>query len=215
MNVSLLLGDCIVRMSEMDAGTIEAVVCDPPYGINFMGEAWDGKFHVEIPAGIAVSGTGIDFKAGKTGKAHSHGLANHDGRKFQQWSAAWLTEVYRVLQPGGTLLSFGGTRTFHRLGAAMADVGFTNIHHEAWNYANGFPKSLNVGKSFDRRAGELAPENTRFSVAGVVPGQVMQGTAPSRGYVPPVPVTLEAVTWDGWGTALKPAWEPVLVGVKP
>ena len=153
MNVSLLLGDCIVRMSEMDAGTIEAVVCDPPYGINFMGEAWDGKFHVEIPAGIAVSGTGIDFKAGKTGKAHSHGLANHDGRKFQQWSAAWLTEVYRVLQPGGTLLSFGGTRTFHRLGAAMEQAGFSDIRLEAWNYANGFPKSLNVGKALDKAVG--------------------------------------------------------------
>ena len=245
MIVRLLHGDCVARMHLMLEASVGWILCDPPYGLEFMGKEWDrldgvgtggatfstdgmGKGFRALPSysgnpnplcrdckGSQRGRDQVGFKVCRCSTPEFPNTRKEQGIGMQEWHTRWLKEAFRVLQPGGQAMAFGGTRTFHRLGAAMADVGFTNIHHEAWNYANGFPKSLNVGKSFDRRAGELAPENTRFSVAGVVPGQVMQGTAPSRGYVPPVPVTLEAVTWDGWGTALKPAWEPVLVGVKP
>lgn len=88
----------------------------------------------------------------------------------------------RILKPGGHLLAFGGTRTFHRLTCAIEDAGFEVRDCLSWLYGSGFPKSLDVSKAIDKAAGA---ERT------------------------------EAAEWDGWGTALKPAWEPVVVARKP
>ena len=110
---------------------------------------------------------------------------------MQEWHRAWLVECYRVLVPGGVVKAFSATRTFHRMAAAMEAAGFTDTHLEAWNYATGFPKSMSIGKTLDKAAGA---EREVF------------GTAPA---------TDAARTWDGWGTALKPSWEPVVVGTKP
>jgi len=135
---------------------------------------------------------------------------------IQEWHTAWLTEVFRVLEPGGRLKTFGGTRVFHRLAAAMGDVGFTDIQLEAWAYGSGFPKSHNVAVYMDRMLTEgksrtvirkgVGNLNGKFAEAGK--GFVSQSKAHTI-------TTTEATPWIGWGTALKPAWEPVLTGVKP
>jgi site-specific DNA-methyltransferase (adenine-specific) len=134
--------------------------------------------------------------------------------RIQAWHREWLLECNRVLRPGGIVKAFSGTRTFHRLAAAMEDAGFAQVRLEAWTYGSGFPKSMNVSKAFDKAAGKLAHEgkNMRDVTEGVM---ALRPTTDAREYVPPDPVTDEAVTWKGWGTALKPAWEPVVVGVKP
>ena len=105
------------------------------------------------------------------------------------FSADLWDEVYRTLRPGGVVKAFSGTRTFHRMTAAMQEAGFINLRVESWNYGSGFPKSLNIGKALDKAAG--------------VEREVI------------APATEASRLWDGWGTALKPSWEPVVVGRKP
>src|SRR5690606_40716461 len=70
-----------------------------------------------------------------------------DGKGFQDWCEQWATECLRVLKPGGHLLAFGGSRTWHRLAAAIEDAGFEIRDSIAWLYGSGFPKSLNVAKA--------------------------------------------------------------------
>ena len=137
------------------------------------------------------------------------------------YSVELWTECLRVLKPGGHLLSFGGTRTFHRVAVAIEDAGFEIRDNMAWLYGSGFPKSLDVSKAIDKAAGAerrvlgtyVAPDGKRrtggnsFSV-GKEPDGREEGkrTAPS---------TPEAQQWEGWGTALKPAHEPIIVARKP
>lgn len=141
----------------------------------------------------------------------------------QRWHAKWLAEVYRVLIPGGVVLAFGGSRTHHRLAAAMDDAGFMDVHLEAWTYLNGFPKNLNVGWGLDQMLGvERHVVGTKVvRRKGVAAAEMRSDKGAGSHAGPPreVPVTLptspEAITWQKWGTALKPAWEPVVVGRKP
>jgi site-specific DNA-methyltransferase (adenine-specific) len=99
---------------------------------------------------------------------------------------------------------------------AIEDAGFEIRDQIMWLYGSGFPKSHDVSKAIDREAGLLPPESTAFTVAGYShKPDKLQHTAPSRGYVPPAPATDDARTWSGWGTALKPAHEPIVVARKP
>lgn len=141
------------------------------------------------------------------GKEWDHGVP---GKPF--WE-----ETLRVLKPGAHLLAFGGTRTYHRLACAIEDAGFEIRDCIMWVYGSGFPKSMNVGKAIDKAAGaerrvvgfdrKKALQQTQASgtKAHGVP-QEIDITAPS---------TEEAKQWDGWGTALKPACEPIVVARKP
>ena len=114
------------------------------------------------------------------------GMAAHLSA-MHEWHFQWLQEAFRVLQPGGVIKAFSGTRTFHRMVAAMQDAGFRDLRLEVWSYGSGFPKSLNIGKALDKAAGAVR--------------EVVATEAPQQ--------------WEGWGTALKPSWEPVVVGRKP
>ena len=124
-------------------------------------------------------------------------------------------QCLRVLKPGGYLLAFAGTRTQHRMAVRIEDAGFEIRDMIAWMYGSGFPKSHNVSKGFDRGAGILKPEFKGFTVAGSSHNPNISKTIPTKGYVPPVPVTDEAKQWQGWGTALKPAMEPITMARKP
>lgn len=128
--------------------------------------------------------------------------------------ATWR-ECLRVLKPGGHLLAFGATRTVHRIACAIEDAGFDIRDQIAWMFGSGFPKSLDVSKAIDRLAGVLKPEGKGFTVAGFSHNEKLLTTAPSRGYVKPPPATPDAQRWSGWGTALKPAMEPIIVARKP
>lgn len=120
-------------------------------------------------------------------------------------------EVIRVAKPGAHLLAFGGTRTFHRLTSAIEDAGFEIRDCIMWVYASGFPKSHDIGKAIDREAGETRPRvpggQARPSRIGGSRkcGEAISGEA----------ISGEAKQWNGWGTALKPAWEPIIIARKP
>jgi len=173
----ILLGDCRERMAEMEENSIDAIVCDPPYELGFMGMKWDGS-------GIAYD--------------------------QEVWRQAW-----RVLKPGGYLLAFGGTRSYHRLACAIEDAGFVLHPMIGWCYGSGFPKATNLSKMLDKAAGaerKVIGEPTRH---GGGDSQIMKGD-----YDPPItaPATDAARQWDGWyygRQSLKPALEPICVAQKP
>jgi len=135
---------------------------------------------------------------------------DYDVPSTEMWA-----ECLRVLKPGGYLLAFAGTRTQHRMAVRIEDAGFEIRDMLAWMYGSGFPKSHNVSKGFDREAGILKPEFKGFTVAGSSHNANISKTIPTKGYVPPAPATDAAKQWQGWGTALKPAMEPITMARKP
>jgi site-specific DNA-methyltransferase (adenine-specific) len=128
-------------------------------------------------------------------------------------------EVYRVLKPGALLLAFGGTRTWHRLTCAIEDAGFEIRDTIAWMYGSGFPKSLDIGKQLDKMAGAEREvwEVPRNGGPGGKTNHIQQINPNRKSGVglASTPSTPAARLWNGYGTALKPAWEPVIVAMKP
>jgi DNA modification methylase len=174
-DVRLFLGDCVAVMGELPAASVASIVTDPPYGLGFLGHAWDRL----------------------------------DGAR------AWTTAARQVLAPGGYLLAFGGTRTFHRLAVAIEDAGFEIRDTVLWLHGSGFPKNLDVAKAIDKAAGAVRPR-----VPGGVGSKGGATYSKNGGFVAGVaaddaPITEDARAWAGWGTALKPAWEPIILARKP
>lgn len=148
---------------------------------------------------------------------------------MQTWHTQWAREVYRVLKPGAHLLAMGGTRTFHRLACALEDAGFEIRDTLMWVYGSGFPKSLDVSKAIDKMKG-AEREMTGRAKAGHEGFQGADCHSLSGGWDRPwahdkeqvsryhaetAPATPEAAQWQGWGTALKPAYEPIILARKP
>ena len=245
--VTLYHGDCIEVMRTMPAESVDSIVTDPPYGLEFMGKEWDkfGRGEATSQAVAGMSGPGYtdgatrlerpSFMGGANPKCRGCGLWQRGGNPcacvapdfpnerrarssaFGAWCALWTSEALRVLKPGGHLLAFGGTRTWHRLAAAVEDAGFEMRDSIAWLYGSGFPKSLDVSKAIDKAAG-VEPIDTGIRSArhggGVVGAGSSYEVAPT---VPNItaPATEAAQQWQGWGTALKPAFEPLVVARKP
>lgn len=231
-SATVYLGDCLDVLTEIPDNSIDAIVTDPPYGLGFMGKAWD-----DLPPGLP-----------------------------------WAEECLRVLKPGGHLLAFGGTRTWHRLAVAVEDAGFEVRDSIAWLYGSGFPKSLDVSKAIDKaargvpqggtdptspnhgkyrttttegkrwdgdagqgygaggsrflapdRSGSptsIASERMDVPATATTPLTGTEDAAAADGSPTPtpgatVPTDDAAQQWSGWGTALKPAFEPIVVARKP
>lgn len=147
------------------------------------------------------------------------------GKKWDSTGIAYNPDLWReclrVLKPGAHLLSFGGTRTWHRIAVAIEDAGFEVRDSIAWMYGSGFPKSLDISKAIDKQAGaerEIIGPNRyagrRIESSGPLNGDNTYGQfgIPAGETAPATP---EAKQWEGWGTALKPAFEPVIVARKP
>lgn len=131
----------------------------------------------------------------------------------------WI-ECLRVLKPGGHLLAFGGSRTYHRLACAIEDAGFEIRDQIQWLYGSGFPKSLDVSKAIDAAAGVERAGAGQGPFAGRRPngigGSVAHGLYSTEpGHALTAPATDAAKRWNGWGTALKPAHEPIVLARKP
>ncbi len=141
-----------------------------------------------------------------------------------KWDSTGITydvrfwqRVYRVMKPGAFLLAFGGTRTAHRLAVAIEDAGFEIRDSIIWIYGSGFPKSLDVSKAIDKEAGAKRKKIGSAAIRGVVKlaeGKVGFGDYAGEWDITE-PATNNAKKWEGWGTALKPAHEPIIVARKP
>lgn len=300
--VTLYHGDCIKVMRELPEASVDAVVTDPPYGLEFMGKDWDAPWKA---AGAVIKDPAKErggFQDGAGGNPYSrsrieYGRGGDASVGFQEWFTLVATEALRILKPGGHLLAFGGTRTWHRLAVAIEDAGFEVRDSIAWMYGSGFPKSLDVSKAIDKRrddredvlrvTGEIArlrdiaglgnrDLDDAFGFAGMAghwtsvksqptvptveqwavlrdmlkpdewldaevwrlngrkgqPGEAwdqrevvgkyetdMGGLGGERlgtaGGDITAPATPAAQQWQGWGTALKPAFEPIVVARKP
>jgi site-specific DNA-methyltransferase (adenine-specific) len=126
---------------------------------------------------------------------------------------SWAREAFRILKPGGHLLAFAGTRTYHRMASGVEDAGFEIRDCIAWMYGSGFPKSLDVSKAIDKAAG--AERDDVYEDKTGVTDNLAYGKGLSVGVIERRPATPEAAKWNGWGTALKPAFEPIVVARKP
>jgi site-specific DNA-methyltransferase (adenine-specific) len=125
-------------------------------------------------------------------------------------------ECLRVLKHGGHLLAFGGSRTYHRMACAIEDAGFQIRDQIMWVYGSGFPKSHDIGKRIDKESGET--RNRVPSNAGIASGTnnfVGSGKTRPNTKIGDDAITPEAKQWEGWGTALKPAHEPIVMARKP
>ena len=146
---------------------------------------------------------------------------------MQRWHQAWATEALRVLKPGGHLLAFGGTRTYHRLACAVEDAGFEIRDSLIWIYGSGFPKSLDVSKAIDKAAGaertrlierwaERYPDGPGGNSGNGRSERLRPSEADRRTAANVCPRHPRSPQhWQGWGTALKPAHEPIVVARKP
>lgn len=183
----LKLGHCLEVMKDIPDNSFHSVVTDPPYGLNFMGKDWD------------------------------HGIP---GKVF--WE-----EILRVSKPGAMLLAFGGTRTHHRLMVAIEDAGWEIRDTLMWLYGSGFPKSRDIGKDIQKReVGGIKNLEVIGHKQGIKTENGSQGFSYQKEYVPgismggrqvsgEIPVYKIDNEWKGWGTALKPAWEPIILAMKP
>lgn len=126
-------------------------------------------------------------------------------------------ECLRVLKHGGHLLSFGGTRTYHRMACAIEDAGFEIRDQIQWIYGSGFPKSHNISKAIDKRVGAKREVIGRSNSKGIRSGagNYIGDDYKQKGYDITAPSSDLAIQWDGWGTALKPAHEPIVMARKP
>lgn len=194
----LHLGDCLETLRTMPDNSVDSIVTDPPYGLSFMGKRWD-----------------------------------YDVPSVEIWA-----ECLRVLKPGGHLLAFAGTRTQHRMAVRIEDAGFEIRDMIAWVYGSGFPKSMDVSKAIDKAAGaerteRLAPKPGHENFVGRDNMKSLRESGSlsgDGGFSRPwmndpqkvenahwnfAPATEAARQWQGWGTALKPALEPITVARKP
>lgn len=228
--VTIHLGDCLDMVQTMEPNSIDAIVTDPPYGIRFMGKAWDGKdieamyedrlkYSTDPDRCTGVRG-GHRSKAAHAGKYDRSLTAN---QKFQHWCQSWGTAMLRIAKPGAYLVVFGSPRTYHRLTCAIEDAGWEIRDCLMWVFGSGFPKSLDVSKAIDKAAGATRKIVSHGKpVKRMIPGADQNSTGSwikdnGREYVPAdtMPNTNEAKRWDGWGTGLKPAYEPILLARKP
>lgn len=169
-NVTLHHGDCLDVVAELADNSVDAVVTDPPYGIGFMGKAWDGAAIREAAQHDRETrkslGPESDSRPGRAQPRSSSAFGSaaiiagpvRGGQDFQDWCYQWAVECLRVLKPGGHILAFGGSRTWHRLAAAIEDSGFEIRDSIAWLYGSGFPKSRDVSEAMARYQAGETPE---------------------------------------------------------
>ena len=187
--------DCLEGLKLLEDNSIDSIVTDPPYELGFMGKSWDS--------------TGIAYN-------------------IELWK-----ECLRVLKHGGHLLAFGGTRTYHRMVCAIEDAGFEIRDQMQWIYGSGFPKSMDISKAIDKKFGAVREvvgqredilkkqaKDLKEGKRKIVDSLNAGASERNNGFINvsadiTAPSTDEAKQWDGWGTALKPANEPIVVARKP
>lgn len=186
MKNKIIQGDCIDVIKTLETNSVDTIITDPPYGLSFMGKKWD-----------------------------------YDVPSIEIWK-----ECLRVLKPGGTALIFAGSRTQHRMAVNVEDAGFILKDCIMWLYGSGFPKATDISKQLDKGhkrkvVGEKkTPDGKKWSERrpnGDITGY--KGNKEEKENTQGLetePATEEAKLWNGWKShGLKPAYEPILVAMKP
>jgi site-specific DNA-methyltransferase (adenine-specific) len=208
--MTLLHGDCLEVMRTLDENSIDTIITDPPYGLGFMGKEWDTFDKSQF--GIAGNEGDNDLKV----KKNFNVLPRYKTDGLYAFTLEWATEALRIAKPGAMMLCFGGTRTFHKIVSGIEDAGWEIRDTIMWVYGSGFPKSHNISKAMDKAKGAEREVIGRGNDHGhEIEKDIEQKFRFKADYNLTAPATPEAQLWDGWGTALKPAVEPICVAMKP
>lgn len=195
--VTLLAGDCMETLKGLPDASIDACVSDPPYHLTSIVK----RFGAEDAA---------PCKEGKTG-AYARASRGFMGKQWDGGDIAFRVElwaeVFRVLKPGAHVLAFSATRTYHRMACAIEDAGFEIRDMTAWLYGSGFPKSHDIALQFEKRICKQVEDASGRTVWVYVEDGAPLDRSNFR--------DPDAIAWEGFGTALKPALEPVCVARKP
>ena len=215
--MKLLLGDCLDKLKELEDNSVDSIVTDPPYGLSFMGKDWDTVKATRETQSQVVKGLGAGMKM----------TTLADNIEFEKWVTEWSMECMRVLKPGGYMLAFGGSRMYHRLASGVENAGFEIRDQMMWIYGSGFPKSRDIGKDIEKiKVGGIKNLKQIGTKQGIKVETGTSGYSYSKEYVPgksmggkqisgDIPVYEITNEWGGWGTALKPAHEPIVMARKP
>ena len=206
----LVNGDCLEEVQKLvDKGMqVDSIVTDPPYHLTSIVERFgkEGSAPAKDKDG-AFQRQSVGFM----------------GKEWDGGDIAFRKETWelfmKVLKPGGHLLAFSGSRTYHRMAVAIEDAGFDIRDQIMWLYGSGFPKSLNLGKSVDKKLGNerVKTGKTKTHSNKGMP-QAEERTAIGAGAFGQEveeEITVGTSEWEGWGTALKPAHEPIVLARKP
>jgi len=195
MSIDLYNDDCLNVLKTLDDNSIDSIVTDPPYGLS------------------AAKNSGNNSSTGFMGKKWDYDVPSQE----------IFEECLRVLKPGGHILSFSGSRTYHRMAVRIEDSGFEIRNLIFWAFGSGFPKSQNISKYIDKKLGkeqEVISEGKADK--RMIPGSDQEKTGSwikdnGKEDVPTItkPSSEEAKKWEGWGTNLKPASEPICMARKP
>jgi site-specific DNA-methyltransferase (adenine-specific) len=199
MTYQILKGNSLDLLPTLADNSIDAIVTDPPYGLgnpdpDYIIKAiqlWASGDRAHIPEGKGFMGKSWD--------------------SFVPPPAIW-DECLRVLKPGGHLLAFAGTRTYDLMGISIRMAGFEIRDSIGWVYGSGFPKSMDVAKAIQKASG-VEPTGYKENKDGRFYGGGDWNETPRQLFMPEPEG--EAKQWQGWGTALKPALEPIVVARKP
>lgn len=244
-DITLIHGDCLKEMTKLKPNSIDTIITDPPYGIGFMGKEWD-TFKPENVAKEkkrdTLSHKRRELRGDRPRPSAAMAAARYDfsrNAEFQTWFTVWGKEALRVLKPGGTLLIFGGTRTYHRIACAIEDAGLVLKDCIMWLFGSGFPKATDISQMLDKdecrkqlekkfnrkptkkefkkewegfrkKIGKGKRHNSK-EFGGEKYGEYKGGVSDIT-----APTTSQAKLWNGWKShGLKPAYEPIIVAMKP
>ena len=204
---SIIHGDCLEELKNLDDNSIDAVICDPPYGLS---NTKPKQVADVLAAWVTGDTEAVPAKRG--------GFMGKDWDSFVPPPAVW-EECMRVLKPGGHMAVFAGARTQDLMGLSIRLAGFEMRDTLGWIYGSGFPKSMDVSKAIDKAAG-AEREVVGSSTNGIAGGTGEHAGEPGsygfrKEFNLTTPATSDAKRWDGWGTALKPAIEPIILARKP
>ena len=201
--MKLYHGDCLEELKKIPDNSVDSIVTDPPYGLSNTKPAQVADV---LRSWISGDTNVVPAKRG--------GFMGKDWDSFVPPPAVW-EECYRVLKPGGHMAVFAGTRTQDLMGLSVRLAGFEIREQLNWIYGTGFPKSMDVSKAIDKAAGaerEVLSERPAYGIGGK---GILNGHSEGATAKVTAPATDEAKKWEGWGTALKPATEPIVLARKP
>ena len=202
-NIDIRHGDCLAVLRELPDNSVDSIVTDPPYGLS---NTKPSQVADVLAAWVTGDTEVVPAKKG--------GFMGKDWDSFVPPPAVW-EECLRVLKPGGHMAVFAGARTQDLMGLSIRLAGFEIRDSLGWVYGSGFPKSMDVSKAIDKAAGaerEVISERPAYGIGG---NGILNGHSEGATAKVTAPATDDAKQWDGWGTALKPAIEPIILARKP
>ncbi len=208
MNYKIINDSMLNMLSHIEENSIDCVITDPPYHLTSITKRFGKEDSKEAQFG--KDGSFKRLSKGFMGKSWDGGDISFNPETWEK--------CFKALKPGGYLLAFGGSRTFHRIACAIEDAGFELRDTILYLYGCGFPKSLNIGLAIDKKMGVKGEKYIDENFLKRNPNKLHYDESINNGFKDGLDSAVRyKVTnqWQGWGSQLKPAYEPIIVARKP